>query len=63
MKTKEKTSKDLEKSITKFANEIYELGFADGLNVKKIISKEYRKCPNFIRNFYNKDQPNMENHL
>ena len=46
MKTKEETSKDLEKSITKFANEIYELGFADGLNVKKITEVKWKNQKN-----------------
>ena len=43
MKTEEQTKQKLEKTITKFAKEIYELGYCDGLNFKKI--KEV-KCKN-----------------
>lgn len=43
MKTEEQTKQKLEKTITKFAEEIYEMGYCDGLNFKKI--KEV-KCKN-----------------
>lgn len=63
MKTEEQTKEHLEKTITKFANEIYEIGYKDGLNVKKIIEKDYKQCPRYILNDYNKNRSKNENHL
>ena len=63
MKTEKQTKQKLEKTITKFAKEIYELGYCDGLNFKKIIEKPYKQCPRYILNYYNENRSKNENHL
>jgi len=63
MKTKEEIRQEIEKKLNNLAEEIFLDGYAKGLNFKKVIEKKYKPCPRYILSYYNKDQPNMENHL